>query len=142
MSAATKSRRRITLSVDDTVQERDGRLLSYCYHWWSGRRKKTLQGQNIVAVTIKIGALVLPLAVRLVPKQGRANTTKPEIVKEMMADITHFFNQHGVTITDYPVTFDSWYGSQPLREELEALGFSQILVHAKSNYVFEIHKGR
>ena len=30
MSAATKSRRRITLSVDDTVEQRNGKLLAYC----------------------------------------------------------------------------------------------------------------
>ena len=70
-SDATKSRRRITLSVDDTVQERNGKILSYCYNWYSGRFHKTLKGQNILAVTIKIGDVVLPLNVRLVAKQGR-----------------------------------------------------------------------
>jgi len=37
MSEATQSRRRITLSVDDTVQQRDGKVLAYCYQWYSGR---------------------------------------------------------------------------------------------------------
>lgn len=32
MSASTQSRRRITLSVDDTVLKRFGQFLSYCYH--------------------------------------------------------------------------------------------------------------
>lgn len=139
MSDATKSRRRITLSVDDTVQERNGKIISYCYNWYSGRFHKTLKGQNILAVTIKIGDIVLPLAVRLVAKQGRANTSKPTILKEMMTEIVAFFSQHNIDITQYPITFDSWYGSQPLREALEEIGFSDISIHTKSNYVFTLN---
>ena len=138
MSEATKSRRRITLSVDDTVQERGGKVLSYCYNWYSGRFHKTLKGQNILAVTIKIGNVVLPLSVRLVAKQGRANTSKPTILKGMMTEIVSFFEKHNIDITEYPISFDSWYGSQPLREALEEIGFSSILIHAKNNYVFTI----
>jgi len=138
MSDATKSRRRITLSVDDTVQQRNGKVISYCYNWYSGRFHKTLKGQNILAVTIKIGDIVLPLNVRLVAKQGRANTSKPTILQQMMNDIVGFFSEHNIDITKYPISFDSWYGSQPLREALEEIGFSQILIHAKSNYVFSI----
>ena len=141
MSEATKSRRRITLSVDDTVQERGGKVLSYCYNWYSGRFHKTLKGQNILAVTIKIGNVVLPLSVRLVAKQGRANTSKPTILKGMMTEIVSFFEKHNIDITrgamrpkgahafrEYPISFDSWYGSQPLREALEARCDSTFLV--------------
>jgi effector-binding domain-containing protein len=140
MSEATQSRKRITLSVDDTVQQRDGKVLAYCYHWYSGRFHQTLAGQNILAVTIKIGKVIIPLVVRLVPKQGKANTQKPQLLVQMLSEVIDFFSDRGIEITDYPITFDSWYGSQPLREELEALGFSQILVHAKSNYIFTIKK--
>ena len=45
MSEATQSRRRITLSVDDTVQQRDGKVMSYCYHWYSGRFHKVQIGR-------------------------------------------------------------------------------------------------
>lgn len=138
MSASTQSRRRITLSVDDTVMKRFGQFLSYCYHWWSTRFNSSIKGQNILAITIKIGEVVIPLSVRLVGKQGRANTNKPDIFKVMMTEVKVFFEQHGVDITHYPITFDSWYGSQPLREVLEQLGFKVILVHGKSNYVFII----
>lgn len=138
MSAATKSRRRITLSVDDTVLGRFGQLLSYCYHWWYSRFNHSINGQNIIAITLKIGEAVIPLSVRLVGKQGRKNTNKPDLFKVMMGEVKAFFSQHGVDITQYPITFDSWYGSQPLREVLEGLGFKVILVHAKSNYVFTI----
>ena len=61
---------------------------------------------------------------------------------EMLREIIAFFGTQGIDITDYPITFDSWYASQPLRESLEELGFSQILVHAKTSFVFEIDSQR
>jgi len=42
-SPATRSRARITLSVDNTVIDRLGRLLRCTYHWYSGRWKKNRQ---------------------------------------------------------------------------------------------------
>ncbi len=142
MSASTKSRRRITLCVDDTVEQRHGKVLAYCYSWYSGRFKKTLKGQNLLAVTVRIGEEVVPLCVRLVGKQGRANTQKPQILVEMLREIIAFFDTQGIDITHYPITFDSWYASQPLRENLSELGFSQILVHAKTSFVFETDSQR
>jgi hypothetical protein len=122
----------------------------------TGQINKTLAGQNILAVTVRIGNLVIPLVV-IFSKQGRGNTQKPQLLIQMLSEVINFFSNRGVEITDYPITFDSWYGSQSLscfdthsesfvkarrqslREELETLGFSQILVHAKSNYVFIIN---
>ena len=138
MSPSTQSRRRITTSVDDTVCDRDGNVLSYCYHWYSGHFHAVVNGQNIIAITVKIGSVILPLAVRLVGKQGRANTEKPQILVTMIEEIQAVFAAHGRGLTDYPISFDSWYGSAPLKEQLEALGFGCIVVHTKNNYVFSI----
>ena len=74
--------------------------------------------------------------VQLVSKQGRANTQKPKILVQMLGEIIAFVAKAGLDITDYPITFGSWQGSQLLREDLEALLFSQIQVHAKNNHVF------
>ena len=137
-SDATKSRRRITLSVDDTVIKRCGQLLSYTYSWWSGQYHRTVNGQNLLAITVRIGERVIPLSIRPVGKQGRGNTNKPELLKTMFSEIIAFFSEHSVDITQFPITFDSWYGSQPLREALEELGFRNILVDTKSDYVFTI----
>lgn len=76
-SAATHSRKRVTLGVDDTVVDRLGRVLALTYSWWSSRAKKVIRGQNILAITIRIGSVVIPLALRPVGKQGCANTSKP-----------------------------------------------------------------
>ena len=133
-SASTQSRNRITISVDDTVLKRCGTCLSYIYSWWSGQYNRVIDGQNLLAVTIRIGARVFPLSIRPVGKQGRANTTKPELLKVMLTEIMAFFTEAGIDLTQFPITFDSWYGSQPLSEVLAEMGFSVQLVDSKSNY--------
>lgn len=147
-SPATRSRMRITLSVDDTVIDRMGNLMSLTYNWFSGRHHDVVKGQNIIAITIKIGSRVIPLCIRPVGKQGRGNTSKPEIFREMIHELVAVFGHEGIELTDFPITFDSWYGSDDLLKILKQAGFGtqedsgkqngfdQILIHAKSNYVF------
>jgi hypothetical protein len=137
-SASTLSRMRITLSVDDTVVDRQGKLISLTYSWFSGRHKEVVKGQNIITITIKIGNRIIPLCIRPVGKQGRANTSKPEIFREMIHEVVELFRQAGIDLTQFPITFDSWYGSSDLVQILSEEGFSQILIHSKSNYVFTI----
>ncbi len=137
-SPATLSRMRITLSVDDTVIDRMGNVMSLTYSWFSGRHHDVVRGQNIIAITMKIGARVIPLCIRPVGKQGRSNTSKPEIFREMIHQLVEVFGQEGIDLTDFPITFDSWYGSDDLVKILKQEGFDQILIHAKSNYVFTI----
>jgi hypothetical protein len=137
-SPATLSRLRITLCVDDTVIDRAGRLISLTYNWFSSKRDKPVNGQNIIAITIKIGKRIIPLNIRPVGKQGRTNTTKPEIFRDMLHEVLDFFKQKGIDLTAFPITFDSWYGSKKLVELLSEEGFTQILIHAKDNYVFII----
>jgi hypothetical protein len=138
MSPATLSRARITISVDDTVIDRLGRVIRLAYNWYSGKHRKVVRGQNIIAITIKVDDRIIPLCIRPVGKQGRANTTKPEIFREMLYQVLEFFRQEGVDLTQFPITFDSSYGSRELADMLKEAGFDQILVHTKGNYVFRI----
>jgi hypothetical protein len=109
MSASTQSRRRMTIGVDDTVMDRNGKVLSDCYHGYSGRFHSVINGHSIIAITLKIGGVVVPLSVRFVGKQGRKNTQKPQIFSEMMQQVIFWF-AHQISITDDPITFDSWIG--------------------------------
>jgi hypothetical protein len=138
MSPATLSRARITISVDDTVIDRLGRVIRLTYSWYSGKHKKVVRGQNIIAITIKIGDRIIPLCIRPVGKQGRANTTKPQVFREMLSQVLEFFRQEGIALTQFPITFDSSYGSKDLTDMLKEAEFDQILVHTKGNYVFSI----
>ncbi len=137
-SPATLSRMRITLCVDDTVVDRNGKLISLTYSWYSGRHKHVVKGQNIITITIKMGDRIIPLCIRPVSKQGRGNTSKPEIFREMIHDVVELFEQDGIQLTQFPITFDSWYGSMDLVKILKEEGFDQILIHTKSSYVFTI----
>ena len=100
--------------------------------------KNAIKGRNILAITLKIGAVILPLNIRIVSKQGRGNTDKPTCFQAMLKEVLDLFDAQGIDLRTYPITFDSWYGSQGLIETLTALGFTRILVHGKSNYVMEI----
>jgi len=137
-SPATLSRMRITLCVDDTVIDRMGKLISLTYSWFSGNHHHVVQGQNIIAITIKIGERVIPLCIRPVGKQGRGNTSKPDIFRDMLNSVLELYKEEGIDLSKFPITFDSWYGSDDLVDILTEKGFDQIIVHAKSNYVFTI----
>jgi hypothetical protein len=138
MSPATLSRARITISVDDTVIDRLGRIIRLTYNWFSGKHKKVVRGQNIIAITVKVDDRIIPLCIRPVGKQGRANTTKPQVFREMLHQVLEFFRQEGIDLTQFPITFDSSYGSKDLVDMLKEAGFDQILVHTKGNYVFHM----
>ena len=137
-SASTRSRRCITISVDDTNDSRYAKTLSYCYKGWSKQQNTAIRGRNILAITLKIGAVILPLNIRIVSKQGRGNTDKPTCFRTMIREVLDVFDAEGVDLRKYPITFDSWYGSQDLIEALLELGVTRILIHGKSNYVMEI----
>ena len=137
-SASTQSRRCITISVDDTNDPRYAKTLSYCYNWWSTQSKRAIKGRNILAITVKIGDVILPLNIRIVSKQGRGNTDKPTCFRTMIEEVLDVFDAQGIDLRTYPITFDSWYGSKNLIEMLSELEFTHILIHGKSNYVMEI----
>ena len=139
-SASTRSRKCITISVDDTHNARDAKKVSYCYNWWSTKANQPVKGQNILGITIKIGKINIPLNMCLVSKQGRGNTDKPSCFVSMLKEILDFFDAEGVDLRKYPITFDSWYGSRKLIDILRKMGFETILIHAKNNYVMTIGK--
>ena len=136
--ASTQSRRCPTISVDDTNVDRYGKMIAYCSNWWSKKHHKSIWCQNVLAITIKIGDIVIPLNTQLVSKQGRGNTDKPSLFIVMINDVLDFFDAHGIDIRAYPITFDSWYGSKKLVNILLDLGFVSVMVHGKSNYVMTI----
>jgi hypothetical protein len=79
-SAATQSRAGITLSVDDSVLDRLGRVLRCTYKWYSGRWKKVVNGQDLLGIVWTIHGCVIPLHLLFCAKQGRANTNKPDLL--------------------------------------------------------------
>ena len=137
-SASTRSRRRMTVSVDDTNLPRDGETLAYTSNYWSTTQQSAIWCQNVLGITLKVGNIVLPLDLRFASKQGRGNTDRPSLVLTMLKEVLAFFDAHDVDLRKYPITFDSWYGSRKLVDALSELGFASTLIHGKNNYVMRI----
>lgn len=56
----------------------------------------------------------------------------------MLSCLKDEFAREGIDLTKIPLTMDSWFVSQPLRERLHHLGFTKIIIAGKSNYTFTI----
>lgn len=145
-SAATQSRAGISIHGDDTVIERVGKQIRCTYSWYSGRFKQVVTGNDLLGLVLSVNGQILPLHLMFAAKQGRANTTKPDLLLKMLTELKELFAQEGIDITAFPLTLDSWFASEPLRQKLGSLGFEHLIVAGKSSYVFTIehqkHKAR
>jgi hypothetical protein len=137
-SAATRSRAGTTLSIDNSVIDRFGTLLRCTWSWYSGRYHKVIRGQDLLGIVFTIEHIALPLHVLFCPKQGRYHTTKADLLLFMLIQLKTAFLREGIDITQLPLTMDAAYVSQALRERLHQLGFLDIIIAGKGNYVFTI----
>jgi len=132
-SAATKSRAGITLSVDNSVIDRLGKMLRCTWSWYSGRCKKVVNGHDLLGIVLTVNAKVFPLHLAFCSKQGRANTDKPSLLITMLNCLKEEFAKEGIDLTAFPITLDSWFVSEGLRQELYRLGFSKIILQDKGD---------
>jgi len=137
-SAATQSRAGVTLSVDNSVIDRFGKFLRCTWSWYSGRCHDVIRGQDLLGIVLTINHMALPLHLLFCSKQGRYNTNKADVLIFMLSRLKAEFHREGIDITKLPLTMDSWFVSQPLRERLLHLGFTKIIIAGKSNYTFTI----
>ena len=137
-SPSTISRSGITLSVDNSVIDRLGRMFRCTYSWYSGRWKKVVNGNDLLGIVMTLNGIVFPLHLLFCSKQGRGNTDKPSMLISMLITLKEEFEKYGIDITEFPLTMDSWFVSQDLGEKLHSIGFHKIVIAGKGNYVFEI----
>src|SRR6266705_2015067 len=137
-SAATRSRAGTTLSIDNSVMDRFGKLLRCTWSWYSGRYHQVIRGQDVLGIVLTIHHIALPLHLLFCSKQGRYHTTNADLLICMLTQLKTAFLCEGIDITQLPLTMDSAYVSQELRERLHQLGFRQIIIAGKGNYVFTI----
>jgi hypothetical protein len=137
-SAAPRSRAGTTFSIDNSVMDRFGNLLRWTWNWYSGRYHKVIRGQDLLGIVFTIHHIALPLHLLFCPKQGRYHTTKADLLIFMLTQLKTAFLREGIDITQLPLTMDSAYVSQELRERLHQLGFIDIIIAGKGNYVFTI----
>ncbi len=60
-SDATRSRAGITLSVDNSVIDRVGKMLRCTWSWYSGRWKKVVKGNDLLGVVMTVKGIAFPL---------------------------------------------------------------------------------
>ena len=137
-SASTRSRAGMSLSIDNSVMDRFGRLLRCTYNWYSGRYHKVIRGQDLLGIVLTINHMAIPLHLLFCPKQGRYHTKKADVLIFMLTQLKVEFYREGRDIPQLPLTLDSGYVSQELRLRLHQLGFSKIVIAGKGNYVFTI----
>ena len=138
-SAATQSRAGLTLSVDNSVIDRLGRLLRCTWSWYSGRWKKVVNGQDLLGIVMTLNGKVFPLYLWFCAKQGSANTDKPSLLIMMLTRLKDEFSKEGIDLTAIPITLDSWFVSEELKQQLHKLGFTKVIIAGKGNYVFTIN---
>jgi hypothetical protein len=137
-SGPTQSRAGMSLSIDNSVMDRFGKLIRCTYSWFSGRYHKVIRGQDLLGIVLTIHHIALPLHLLFCPKQGRYHTKKADLLIFMLKQLKAEFHREGIDITQLPLTLDSGYVSQELRLRLHQLGFSKIIIAGKGNYVFTI----
>ncbi|MDH3604902.1 MAG: transposase, partial [Candidatus Tectomicrobia bacterium] len=137
-SGPTQSRAGMSLSIDNSVMDRFGKLIRCTYNWFSGRHHKVIRGQDLLGIVLTIHRIALPLHLLFCPKQGRYHTKKADLLIFMLKQLKAEFHREGIDITQLPLTLDSGYVSQELRLRLHQLGFRKIIIAGKGNYVFTI----
>lgn len=137
-SRATRSRSGITLSVDNSVIDRLGRMLRCTWSWYSGRWKKVVRGNDLLGVVMTVSGIAFPVCLLFCSKQGRGSTDKPSLLISMLTLLIEEFAAEGIDLTAFPITMDSWFVSENLKKQLRGLGFSKIVIAGKGNYTFKI----
>lgn len=148
-SKATQSRDGLILAVDDSVIARICTELGYVWKWWSGQLKRVTEGQNVIALILVIGDIILPLDVRIVSKQGQGLKTKPQIYAQMLEVAKSKLSQAGIDVSALKTTGDAAYLSEEIAQicQMEqATDTSQDesqstftgIFRGKDNYVFII----
>jgi hypothetical protein len=135
----TRSRAGLSFSIDNSVIDRLGKFLRCTWSWYSGRCKQVVQGQDLLGIVVTINQVALPVHLLFCSKQGGASTDKPSQLIAMLAQLKDEFERYEIDITQIPLTLDSWFVSEPLRQQLYALGFDHIIIAGKGNYTFTIN---
>src|SRR5688500_7934153 len=128
----------MSLSIDNSVIDRFGKLIRCAYSWYSGRYHKVIRGQDLLGIVLTINHIALPLHLMFCPKQGRYHTKKADLLIFMLKQLKLEFYREGIDITQIPLTLDSGYILQELHTWLHQLVFIHIIKSVAAYLVFSI----
>ncbi len=98
-----------------------------------------VNGQDLLGIVLTLNHKVFPLYLWFCPKQGSANTDKPSLLLSMLTRLKEECANEGIDLTEIPLTLDSWFVSETLRQSLYDLGFTKHIIAGKGNYVLTIN---
>ena len=105
----------MSLSIDNSVIDRYGKLIRCAYNWYSSRYHKVIRGQDLLGIVLTINHVAFPIHLLFCLKQGRYHTKKADLLVFMLTQLKAEFHREGIDITQIPLTLDSAYVSQELR---------------------------
>lgn len=142
VSAATRSRYRITFVWDITTLLKVGEMLGLADLFYSGMLKRPAQSIEVVLLYAIVGEdfLCLPMDFRIrkpdPQAQGRPCKTALELAQEMLEDLNRSLRTHGLSLNGHFLVADAWFTDSENLDSVKALGLIPI-VAGKSSFVFE-----
>lgn len=142
-SPATKSRHRLTFTIDDWAQAKRSELSKLVGSSYDGSIKKVRRCLNIIALNVVIGnsKLNIPLDVdfklpRRKGQRGRPPLTKADLALAMLDRLASWAEHNAIRLKGCALAVDTWYASQRLFAKARELGMI-LVTKAKSNQRFD-----
>jgi Transposase DDE domain len=142
LSPASRSRRRASMAVDDSVVRRFGEVLSYVWKWYSGQLKRVTNGQDLLGIVLYYDGAIIPISLVWMSKTGPGGKSKKKRLLKELERLKAYFEGQGIDLTRLGISFDSWFMDNDLSEGLEKLGFEKQVIAAKSNTVLKVGSKR
>ena len=144
VSAATRSRYRLTFVRDITTLLKVSEALGLSSLFYSGMLKRTAQSIEVVLLYVLVGEdyLCLPMDFRLRKPDpagpGRPCKTALELAREMLDTLHRSLRTHGLNLKGHFLVADAWFNDSDTLSRVADLGLIPI-VKGKSSFVFEGH---
>jgi hypothetical protein len=142
VSAATRSRYRITLVWDITTLLKAGEMLGFAGLFYSGMLKRTAQSIEVVLLYAMIGEdrLCLPMDFRLRRPDpegpGHPCKTALDLAFEMLETLVRSLKAHGLHLDGHFLVADAWFTDGKRLSLAQSLGLIPI-VKGKCSFLFK-----
>jgi len=115
-SRSTRSRAGGTVSIDNRVMDRCGKLVRWTSNWLSGRHHKVIRGQDFLGMVCTMNQMALPLPLLFCPQQGRHHTHTADWLLFLCTQLKADLNREGIAITQLPLTLDAGCVAEELKK--------------------------
>jgi hypothetical protein len=126
-SAASRSRVRLTIILDDSLFRRYAKQMASIFKWWGGAFKAVRKGHDVLGLIIEINGRVFILDWIVVSKAGRKRKERWKYAIEMLQEFARRMKEAGIDPSLFGLAMDWWYGQvKELVEAATDLGFTVV----------------